>query len=320
MTEPHRNTSSGEPAARGSVPSAEAAAVLEERSRHADPAGRVAHDGSIAGYRANHTLPIRVELRRQLLRRRTQLTLGLLVALPVVLLLAFRIGQDDVSGGGLVELATRSGVNFALFSIFVSVSFLFVVVVALFFGDTVASEASWSSLKYLLAAPIPRHRLLRQKAIVSALLTVFALLLLPAVSLLVGVLAYGNGPLISPTGESVSMGRGVVVLLMIIAYLVLFYTWVAGLALLLTVATNTPLGAVGGALMASILSQILNQITALGDLRQFLPTYYSYDWFDLLSTDISWDEMARGVLTSFVYGTVFVLLAIQVFDRKDITS
>ena len=45
---------------------------------------------------------------------------------------------------------------------FVSTGFLLVVVVALFFGDTVASEASWSGLRYLLAAPIPRTRLLRR--------------------------------------------------------------------------------------------------------------------------------------------------------------
>ena len=54
-----------------------------------------------------------------------------------------------------------------VFTLFASTSFLLVVIVALFAGDTVPSEASWSSLRYLLAAPVRRERLLRQKLIVA---------------------------------------------------------------------------------------------------------------------------------------------------------
>ncbi|HEY6424626.1 MAG TPA: ABC transporter permease, partial [Pseudonocardiaceae bacterium] len=139
--------------------------------------------GAAPGYRAGTTLPLRVELVRQLRRRRTLLTLGFLALLPFLLWLAFEVGRDKSNRGGatLVDLATASGANFVVFTMFSSVGFLLVVVVALFFGDTVASEASWSSLRYLLAAPVPRGRLLRQKAVVAALLSVFALVLLPVV-------------------------------------------------------------------------------------------------------------------------------------------
>ena len=50
-----------------------------------------------------------------------------------------------------------------------SSSFLLVVVVALYCGDTVASEASWGSLRYLLSVPVPRGRLLGTKLLVSLL-------------------------------------------------------------------------------------------------------------------------------------------------------
>lgn len=105
-------------------------------------------------YKAGRTLPLRVELIRQLRRRRTQLTLGFLVLLPFILLAAFELGSDSEGNrsGGLVDLATTGGANFTIFALFASSGFLLVVVVALFFGDTVASEASWSSLRYLLAA------------------------------------------------------------------------------------------------------------------------------------------------------------------------
>ena len=112
------------------------------------------------GYRPRRTLPLRVEAIRQLRRRRTMVAALILLALPWVLVGAFELGGPPQPGSGapgLVDLATTGGLNFAAFSFFASVGFLLVVAVALFCGDTVASEAGWGSLRYLLAAPVPRR-------------------------------------------------------------------------------------------------------------------------------------------------------------------
>lgn len=288
--------------------------VASDRSAHGT--------GAALGYRAQRTLPIRVELTRQFRRRRTQIALGFLVVLPFLLLIAFKVGNggSNRNSGQLVDLATESGANFTVFALFASASFLLVVIVALFFGDTVASEASWSSLKYLLAVPVPRGRLLRQKAVVAGLLSITALVVLPAVSLLVGVLWYGTGDMVSPTGEAVSFGTAVGRIAIAVAYLAVHLMWVAGLSLLLSVSTDAPLGAVGGAVLVSILSEILDSITALGGLREWLPTHWEYAWGDLLSSNVDWGEMARGVLSALVYAAVFVALAVRRFSTKDITS
>lgn len=274
------------------------------------------------GYRAGRTMPIRVELRRQIRRRRTQLALGFLAILPFLLLIAFKIGNgsSNRNSGQLVDLATSSGTNFTVFALFASAGFLLIVVIALFFGDTVASEASWSSLKYLLAIPIPRGRLLRQKAIVSGLLSLAGLIILPGISLIVGLIFYGSGDMVSPTGEALPFGLAIGRIGLGVLYMVLQLLWVAGLALLLSVSTNAPLGAVGGAVLASILSEILDSITALGGLREYLPTHYAFAWSDLLSTDIDWGNMVRGVLSALIYGVIFFAFAARRFSRKDITS
>lgn len=278
--------------------------------------------GAAPGYRAAATLPLRVELVRQLRRRRTVLTLGFLALLPLLLLIAFTVGRDNRSRGGatLVDLATASGLNFVVFTVFSTASFLLAVVVALFFGDTVASEASWSTLRYLLAAPVPRSRLLRQKAVVAALLSLSALVLLPAVALAVGVLAYGSGDLVSPTGQSLDFATAAGRLALVPAYLAVHLAWVAGLALLLSVSTDAPLGAVGGAVMASILSQILETIEALGNLRDYLPTRFNSTWADLLASPIDWGHLASGAFSGLAYATVFGLAARHHFTTKDITS
>jgi ABC-2 type transport system permease protein len=309
--------------------------VVSENGVHTDPGAlkdlteaashthvEVSPDGSPTGYKASRTLRLRVELTRQVKRRRTQLVLGFLVLLPFILALSFEIGQANPNrrSGGFVDLATASGINFVVLTLFVSGSFLLPMIVALFFGDTIASEASWSSLKYLLAAPIPRHRLLRQKALSSGILSVFALALLPAVALAVGVVWYGAGEVVSPTGEAAPFGDGVLGVALAVVYISINLFWVAGLALFLSVSTDAPLGAVGGTVLVSIVSQILDQITALEDLRNYLPTHYAMAWADLLSTEIDWSEMTRGVCSALIYGGIFTLLAARRFVSKDITS
>ncbi|MDN5747780.1 MAG: ABC transporter permease, partial [Pseudonocardia sp.] len=246
----------------------------------------------------------------------------LVALLPVILWFAFSLAEDGPPTGSLslVDLAQGSGTNFAVFALFASASFLLVVVVALFFGDTVASEASWSSLRYLLAAPVPRARLLRQKAVVAALLSTAAIIALPVVALLVGALAYGAGDLVSPTGESLPFLVGAGRVLLGALYVAVYLSWVAALAMLLSVSTDAPLGAVGGAVSAMIVSQILNQITALEGLRDYLPTHYGTAWADLLATDIDWGDMTRGVFSSLTYALVLGSAAVWRFHRKDITS
>jgi len=275
------------------------------------------------GYRAERTLPLRVEIRRQLGRRRTQLTLALLVLLPGVLAAAFLLGpqpQPQSGGPALVDLATQGAANFTLFALFAASGFLLVVVVALFAGDAVAAEASWSTLRYLLAAPVPRSRLLRQKFLVALGFSGFSLVLLPVACLLIGWAAFGWAPVRSPLGTSLSAPQAVLRLAVIVGYLAVALLFVAALAFLIGVHTDAPLGAVGGAVLLVIVSNILDAVSALGGVRNFLPTHYLYAWLDTLGTDITWGAMARGALLSNAYSAVLLLAAWRHFLRKDIVS
>jgi ABC-2 type transport system permease protein len=283
--------------------------------------------GAATGYRASATLPVWAEIRRQASRRRTQLALGFMVLLPLIILLAFEFGgnnNNNDNGGGafssLVDLATSGGLNFALFCLAVSAGFLLVVVVALFCGDTVASEASWGSLRYLLAIPVPRARLLGVKLIVALLYSAVALITLAGTALLVGTLRYGWHPLGSTIAAQIAPGEGVLRLLAIVAYLAVMMLIVAGLAFLLSTLTDAALGAVGGAVLLWILSSILDQITALGSIRNFLPTHFSDAWQGLLSTPMQTDDLVKGAIAAICYATVFWSVAFWRFTRKDITS
>ncbi|HET9562233.1 MAG TPA: ABC transporter permease subunit, partial [Propionibacteriaceae bacterium] len=200
---------------------------------------------------AHPPLPLRAEIGRQLRRRRTIGIFAVLTVLPLVLLLAFWLGGGDGDSGerGFVDLAQESGANLVIFTLFASTTFLLVVIVALFAGDTVPSEASWASLRYLLAAPVRRERLLRQKLVVAALSCVVAFLFLPAWTLVVGGIAYGWGPYVGPTGSQIGWPELAGRLLIIVGYLLLVMSVVGAVAFMLGVLTDAPLAAVGGAVL-----------------------------------------------------------------------
>ncbi|MFD0310961.1 ABC transporter permease [Streptomyces sp. NPDC127119] len=275
------------------------------------------------GYRAGRTLPLRVELMRQLKRRRTLVMGAILAALPFVLVVAFAIGGQPEGREGrvtLMDTATASGANFAATNLFVSAGFLLVVPVALFCGDTIASEASWSSLRYLLAAPVPRARLLWSKLVVALGLSLAAMVLLPVVALLVGSVAYGWGPLEIPTGGSLSAGTAAQRLVIVIAFIFASQLVTAGLAFWLSTKTDAPLGAVGGAVGLTIVGNVLDAVTALGDWRHFLPAHWQFAWADVVQPTPEWGGMIQGTAISVTYALVLFALAFRSFARKDVVS
>ena len=279
--------------------------------------------GAAPRFRPGRTLRLRVEFVRQLRRRRTQFAAGVVLILPIIIALAFKIGgapEGRRTGASLVTLATAGGANFALFTEFASVGFLIVVLVALFCGDTIASEASWSSLRYLLALPVPRARLLRQKLVVAVALSFAAIVALPVWAYAVGTMFFGGAPAQSPVSGSFTFGDTVGRLAIVIAYVAVQSLIVAGLAFLLSVSVDNPLGAVGGAVLLVVVSNIIDQITALGAYRNYLPTHFQYAWIDALSPQISWDNMIRGTGVALAYAAVFLAIAWLRFERKDITS
>src|SRR5262247_3518899 len=232
------------------------------------------------GYDPRRTLPFRVEVIRQLRRRRTMVAFLIMLVLPWILVGAFELGgPPDQSGGapGLVDLATTGGLNFAAFSFFASAGFLLVVAVA----------------------------------VVS----------FPTMSLLAGTAVFGWHPLRLPaTGVEMPDGTALARLGIVLVYVLITELVVAGLAFLLSVSTDSPLGAVGGAVGLVIVSNILDAVTALGSWRGILPTHWQFVWLDAFSAQLSWTRMIEGAAVSVSYALILFALAFRHFRTKDIVS
>ena len=272
-------------------------------------------------------LPIRVEFRRQLTRKRTLVAFLLILALPLIVVAAVKFGPSSDGGGGfgdgdldLVGLATAGGWNFALTMLFFASGFLLLILIAMFCGDTVASEASWSTLRYLLISPVPRRRLLFSKLTVALILSAISILILIVVSYLIGLIAFGSGALSTPTAGPFTETEAFLRILAIGTYVFLSLLFAAGIAFLMSVITDIPLAAVGTAVIVVIVSNILGAIEALGTLREWLPTNFANAWIGLLNEEIEWTDIYRGISYSVISFLILITIAVLKFDRKDITS
>lgn len=280
-------------------------------------------------YSARDTLTIGTELIRQVRRRRTLVAVLLVVALPLIVVAAVQFGPSASGGGGgrfgdgdldLVGLATAGAWNFTLTMLLFSSGFLLIIIAALFLGDSVASEASWGTLRYLLVAPVPRRRLLRTKVIVGLILTGGVMMTLVVASWLIGAITFGTAPLTSPFGGALSTGESFERMAIITGYIAITLLFPAGIAFLMSVLTDVPLGAVGTAVVLVIVMNILDAIEALGRLRELLPTDYGAAWVDALSPVITWNQMVTGATYNVVVFVVLVGAAFVLFERKDIVS
>ena len=237
----------------------------------------------------------RAEAWRQLSRRRTRWSLILVP--PCRWSSSWPSGSaapGPVTGTRVVDLARIGSANFTLFAFAVSAELLLVILAALFVGDAVPAEASWSSLRYLLLAPVPRARLLTSKLVVGLASLVAVVVLLVGWSPARRGLAYGWEPLHLGTGGCC---RGVTccpALPLAMGYVVVSLLQVASIAFWIGTRTDAPLAAVGGSVLVTIVGGILGQIEALGDLRRALPMFYQRAWTDVFTPSFDPAPLRHG--------------------------
>ncbi len=262
---------------------------------------------------------IAVEARKQVWRVRTYVGLGLVAVIPIIFTVAFKVNPPKRGGPGFFDLSA-SGINIPIAALGGVSAFLLLVVVSLFAGEAISGEANWGTLRYLLVRPVPRNRVLGSKLIVAAGLALFAAFLVPAVGLAAGTLAFGWHPVTTPSLVVLSEGSAVGRLALATLYVAWSQAAYFAFAFMLSTMTDTAFGAVAGGVGLGVVSQILNNISALNGTSYVYPTHYLSAWQGLFFPEAHSTEMVRGVLLQVPYVVVFLGLAWWWFNRKDVLS
>ena len=261
---------------------------------------------------------IRVEFEKQFLRLRTLLTLGVMAAIPTLMVIALELRNRRPHDNDLFALARHSGLNMPLAALSAMTNFLLPAVVAIYAGSAIAEEASWGSLRYLLLRPVSRHRVLVSKLAAVLVLSLTAALIIAVTGIIEGVVAFGWKPVLTPSLTEVQPGTAFLRLVVSTFYVAWSMTGIIALGFMLSTLTDATMGAVSGAVGVAILSEILVAITPLGGIRTILPTYHWHAWESLFATPVVTSHMAWGVLLQVPYIVVFLVVSWWWFHRKDI--
>ncbi|WP_432824231.1 ABC transporter permease [Dactylosporangium sp. CA-092794] len=270
---------------------------------------------------------IRVEIVKLLRRPRTLVSLALLCALPLavaILLAATRIGTAAGQGPAFLTAVLANGSLFPAAALAIVLPLFLPVAVAVVGGDAVAGEASSGMLRYLLARPVGRTRLLLAKLVSLVVFVLVAVLAVVASGYVIGVAFFpaqpGGEVVTSVSGPALTPGQVTLRIAAATLYVALSMLGVGAIALFLSTVSDSGLGATLGALAALVASQLFTALDAAAPLRPYLPTRYWLAWIDFFREPVLWRDIERGVGIQAVYVAVFLGLAWANFATKDVTS
>jgi ABC-2 type transport system permease protein len=298
---------------------------------------------------------ITVELFKLVRRVRTWFTIGLICALPLVVAIFIAVthlAPPPGQGSAFLSAVLDDGQLYPAAALALVLPVFLPVAVAVVAGESIAGEASAGTLRYLLARPVGRTRLLVSKLISVTAFTLVAVVAVTVTSYATGVLILGPSRAAavgtSPGGLSGSIAPGaggaptaglqagaaitslsgtplttlelVERVLGAMAFITVSMLGVAAIAIFLSTLTDSALGAALGALATLVASEVLVTLGAASTVQPYLPTRYWLAWIDFFRQPVFWRDIQRGFGIQAVYVVVFLAAAWANFATRDITT
>jgi ABC-2 type transport system permease protein len=285
---------------------------------------------------------IGVELVKLARRPRSWISIALLCGLPVlvaVFVAVTHLVPPPGQGPTLLSAVLSNGSLYPAAALAIVLPIFLPVAVAVVAGDAIAGEAGSGMLRYLLARPVGRTRLLVAKLVALIVYTVTAVVAVAVTAYITGRLLFGSQPvaatnsggatptIIAAHAAAASLSGTALTPADIlartagsIAFIAVSMLGVGAIALFLSTLTDSSLAAALGALAALVTSQVLVALNAAGSVSPYLPTRYWLAWVDFFREPILWRNVERGFAVQGVYVVVLLGAAWANFATKDITS
>jgi ABC-2 type transport system permease protein len=267
------------------------------------------------------------ELRLVFFRRRNQLLLAVVVLFPLLIGIGLKLaaphgGRGGPSSGGAAFFNQLAGNG--VFLTFIALSLLLIlvlpVVISVISGDSVAGEAGYGTLRYLLTVPAGRTRLLAVKYLAIVVWAVTATVIVAAVALIVGVILFPVGPVTLLSGTTVSLGAGLVRVLLVTLYVCAAMAALGAIGLAVSTFTEHAIGAIAAVMILVVASEVIDQIPQFAPVAPYLPTHWWNSFDSLLRTPVDTTTLWHGLLSFGVYAAVFCAIAWARFTSGDVTS
>jgi ABC-2 type transport system permease protein len=260
-------------------------------------------------------------------RRRNWAGLAVLAAIPLIIAVVTKIWSPSGGPGGeggdgptFFNDITSNGLFVALTALTAELPLFLPLAVAAIAGDAVAGEANQGTLRYLLAVPVHRTRLLLVKYAGVVAFSFAAVLLVAAVGTVAGLALFGGGDVPLLSGTVVGFGEGLLRLLGVCVYIAIGLSALGAIGLFISTLTEQPIGATIAAMILTVVSWILDTIPQLEWLGPYLPTHYWMDYGELLRDPVSLGALQPGLFSAACYIVIFLTAAWARFAGKDVSS
>ncbi len=266
------------------------------------------------------------ELRLVFLRKRNLLLLAVTVVFPVVIGIALRVAAPHPQGGGNGPGATffnqlaGNGVFLAFIALSTLLILVLPVVVAVVAGDSVAGEAGYGTLRYLLAVPAGRTRLLAVKFAAIVVFGLAATFIVSAVSLAVGAALFPVGPVTLLSGATVPLAEGLLRVLFVTLYVAAAMAALGAIGLAISTLTEHAIGAIAAIAILVVTSEVVDQVPQLAAIGPYLPTHWWLSFDSILRAPVDTSALLKGLLSFGVYTVLASSLAWARFTSADVTS
>jgi len=262
------------------------------------------------------------ELATQFRRRRVKALLLILAAIPSLLAVLVYISGGPNAGDGptFLDQVTRNGIFAALAGLTVTIPFFLPLTVAVVAGDSIAGEASLGTLRYLLARPAGRTRLLMVKAGTAGAYCLAAGLAVAVGGLVAGAILFPLGRVTTLSGTTLSLGGGMVRTLVAALVVGASLFGVAAIGLFISTLTDVPVGAMAATVGFVVLSLVLDGISQVHAIHPWLFTHNWFSFSDLLRSPVRWTGIWQDLTLQAAYVAVFVAAAWARFTTKDVLA
>jgi ABC-2 type transport system permease protein len=263
------------------------------------------------------------ELRLIFLRWRNLALLAVLAALPVLIGVALKLstpGGGDGQGPPFISQVAGNGVFLTLAALTVLLTLVLPLAVAVVAGDSVAGEAGHGTLRYLLAIPAGRARLLGVKYAAVVIFCLAASAVVTAAALAVGAALFPVGPVTLLSGTTISLGAGLLRLVFVTLYVAAALAALAAIGLAISTLTEHPIGAIAAILVLALASEVSDSVPQFAVVHPYLPTHWWLSFDALLRSPIAWPDLEHGLTSFALYVMIFGAIAWARFTTADVTS
>jgi ABC-2 type transport system permease protein len=272
-------------------------------------------------YRGAFLRLYRGEMRLLLTRRRNLILLAALGVVPIFIGVAVKISNTHGSDGPqFLGRVTGNGLFLVFTAITVSIPFFLPLVIGVIAGDAIAGEAGQGTLRYLLTVPVSRGRLLAGKTAAVATFTAIAVFVVALLGLIVGAALFGLRSLVLLSGDTVSLGDGLLRTFGVVAYVTVALCGLAAGGLFVSTLTENAVAAMAATVSIAVLSALLDAVPQLSAIHGALLTDHWLGFGELLRTSINGADLAAWTALHLAYAAIFLSLAWSRITTKDITS